>query len=56
MGMAQAVDIRGEELVSPTLHAYYTKLRAHVAPLMDDRRMDNDINALKSLLFEGAFA
>ena len=56
MGLAQAVDIRGSELVSPALLEYYHRLREYVEPLLEDRRMDLDITEVRKLLCEGKFA
>jgi len=55
MGMAQAVDIRGKEKVSPHLKDIYTEVRTIVKPLREDRRMDIDIQHVKSLLIAGKF-
>lgn len=56
LGMAQAVDIRGAEKVSPHLKGIYDEIRVIVKPLMEDRRMDIDIYKIKPLLLEGRFA
>jgi len=55
MGMAQAVDIRGKENVSPHLKGIYDEIRMIVKPLMEDRRMDIDIHNMKPLLIDGKF-
>ena len=55
IGMAQAVDIRGEERVSPHLKDIYREARTLVKPLNEDRRMDLDIQNIKSLLVAGKF-
>jgi len=56
IGMAQAVDIRGVEQVSPHLKNIYTEVRSITEPLIEDRRMDLDIRNIKSLLIDGRFA
>lgn len=50
IGMAQAVDIRGKEQVSPHLKNIYDEIRALVKPLYEDRRMDIDIRAMVKLI------
>lgn len=55
LGMAQAVDIRGEEKVSPHLKNIHAKIRNIVKPLIEDRRMDKDIRDIKVLIKEGEF-
>lgn len=55
LGIAQAVDIRGVSLVSPALLRYYEAIRAEVAPLREDRRMDIDIKIVQKLLRQGIF-
>jgi len=55
IGMAQAVDIRGEEKVSPHLRSIFGTVRIKVKPLIEDRRMDRDIGQVKSLLVNGKF-
>jgi histidine ammonia-lyase len=55
IGMAQAVDIRGQETVSPHLKAIYNETRTIVKPLHEDRRMDIDIRNIKFLLVAGKF-
>jgi len=56
MGMAQGVDLRGKSEVSAFLAANYDKVRAEVAPLKFDRRMDIDIKVINKMILEGAFA
>jgi len=56
IGMAQAVDIRGEETVSPHLKNIYKEVRTIVKPLIEDRRMDFDIQNMLSLLKNKKFA
>ena len=56
LGLAQAVDIRGKERVSPVLLKHFNAVRDVVAPLIEDRRMDVDIATIKELLNQGAFA
>jgi histidine ammonia-lyase len=53
-GMAQAVDIRGSEKVSPHLKQIYLEIRKVVEPLYEDRRMDIDIAAIRDLLENGS--
>ncbi len=55
IGMAQAVDIRGEEKVSPHLKNIHHTIRTIVEPLYEDRRMDIDIQNIKPLLEKGSF-
>ncbi len=50
IGMAQAVDIRGKDQVSPHLKNIYNEIRALVKPLYEDRRMDIDIRAMYKLI------
>ncbi len=50
IGMAQAVDIRGEEKVSPHLKNIHGKIREIVKPLHEDRRMDMDIENINQIL------
>ncbi len=56
IGMAQAVDLRGKSEVSAFLAANYDKVRAEVAPLEFDRRMDIDIKMINKMILEGVFA
>ena len=53
LGLAQGVDIRGKENVSPRLLSYFSTIRVKVMPLMEDRRMDKDIKEVKHLIVEG---
>ncbi|WP_428026895.1 HAL/PAL/TAL family ammonia-lyase [Arcobacter sp.] len=55
IGMAQAVDIRGENEVSPHLKNIYDEIRKIVKPLYEDRRMDNDINNINIIIREAKF-
>jgi len=55
IGMAQAVDIRGEDKVSPHLKSIHDKIREVVKPLYEDRRMDIDIDNIKPLIKEAKF-
>lgn len=50
IGMAQAVDIRGKDLVSPHLINIYENIRKDVKPLYEDRRMDFDIEKIYTLI------
>lgn len=56
IGMAQAVDIRGEEKVSQHLRNIYNEIRNITKPLVEDRRMDIDIHNIKALLIDGKFS
>jgi len=56
IGIAQAVEIRGEDQVSPHLKNIHDEIRKLVKPLYEDRRMDKDIENLKPLILEGKFA
>ena len=53
LGLAQGVDIRGKEKVSPRLLSYFSTIRAKVTPLREDRRMDKEIKEVKRLIQEG---
>jgi len=55
IGMAQAIDIRNKELVSPYLKNIYDLVREVVKPLYEDRRMDIDIEAIYKLLEKKKF-
>ncbi|HIQ47341.1 MAG TPA: aromatic amino acid lyase [Sulfurovum sp.] len=55
MGMAQAVDIRGPERVSPHLKLIHDNIREDILALREDRRMDKDIRKVKTLLKEKKF-
>ncbi len=55
IGMAQAVDIRGKEQVSPHLRKIYETTREIVEPLLEDRRMDIDIKNINKLIKEAKF-
>ena len=50
IGMAQAVDIRGKDLVSPHLTNIYENIRKDAKPLYEDRRMDFDIEKIYTLI------
>ena len=50
IGMAQAVDIRGKDLVSPHLTNIYENIRKDIKPLYEDRRMDFDIEKIYTLI------
>ena len=50
IGMAQAVDIRGKDLVSPYLTNIYENIRKDVKPLYEDRRRDFDIEKVYTLI------
>ena len=56
MGVAQAVDIRGKELVSPTLLKHYHSIREFANPLLEDRRMDLEILSVRKILQSGKLA
>jgi histidine ammonia-lyase len=55
IGMAQAVEIRGEDEVSPHLRKIHDAIREIVKPLIEDRRMDIDIENIKPLILNGTF-
>ncbi len=55
IGMAQAVDIRGENEVSPHLRNIHDDIRKIIKPLFEDRRMDIDIKNIKPLIQSGNF-
>jgi len=56
LGMAQGIDIRGVEKVSPHLKNIHDEVRTIAKPLIEDRRMDKDIQQIKILLMDGKFA
>ncbi len=56
MGLAQAVDIRSENGISPKLQETYKKIRTKVAPLVEDRRMDKEIAMVVEMIRNGEFA
>jgi histidine ammonia-lyase len=53
LGIAQAVDIKGVEKFSPFTKELYAKIRKISKPLIEDRRLDNDIKAIKEKLLLG---
>ena len=55
IGMAQAVDIRGKDEVSPHLKTIYDETRKIIKPLIEDRRMDKDIKNIKKLIVDAKF-
>lgn len=55
IGIAQAVDIRGKDLVSPHLTNIYENIRKDVKPLYEDRRMDFDIEKIYTLIEKKKF-
>jgi len=55
IGMAQAVDIRGNDEVSPHLRAIHDETRKIIKPLLEDRRMDGDIRNIKELIKSAKF-
>jgi histidine ammonia-lyase len=55
IGMAQAVDIRGKELVSTNLTNIYNTIREDIKPLLEDRRMDKDIQKVYKMVEDGLF-
>ena len=55
MGMAQAVDIRGNDQVSPHLKAIYDEIRKEIKPLIEDRRMDGEVKIVNALIKEAKF-
>jgi histidine ammonia-lyase len=56
LGMAQAVEIRGVEEISPHLRRIHDRIREDVPPLFADRRMDREIALCKALLQQGVCA
>ena len=56
MGMGQGVDLRGYEKCSSYLQKNYASLRFKVKKLEYDRRMDNDIKEVHSMIKQGVFA
>lgn len=55
IGMAQAVDLRGEERCSEHLQKNYRAIRESVEKLTHDRRMDIDIKVVNDMLKRGLF-
>lgn len=55
IGMAQAVDIRGANEVSPHLKNIYDEIRVIIKPLYEDRRMDFDIKNINEILRDEKF-
>jgi len=53
MGLAQAVDIREKKGISPHLEKIYNAIREEVEPLVEDRRMDFDIQKIVKLINSG---
>ena len=53
MGLAQAVDIREKKGISPHLEKVYNAIREEVEPLVEDRRMDVDIEKVIKLIRAG---
>ena len=53
IGLAQAVDIRDKKGISPHLEKVYTTIRTKVKPLIEDRRMDNDIQNVVTMIRSG---
>lgn len=56
IGLAQAVDIRGEKKVSTHLLKNFKAIRVNVPPLKEDRRMDIDIKEVAKMLKDGVLA
>src|SRR6201991_1235134 len=53
IALAQALDLRGVEQASPKAREAHALIRARVAPLDRDRRMDRDIDAIVDLIRSG---
>lgn len=53
IGLAQAVDIREKKGISPHLEKIYNAIREEVEPLVEDRRMDFDIQKIVKLINSG---
>ena len=53
IALAQALDLRGVEQASPKVREAHAIIRARVAPLDRDRRMDGDIAAVVELIRSG---
>jgi len=53
IGLAQAVDIREKKGISPHLEKVYHTIRQEVEPLIEDRRMDFDIEKVIELIRSG---
>lgn len=52
---AQGVSLRGKEKVSRASVQLYNIVRTHAEPLIEDRRLDGDIHAVKTAIANGAF-
>ena len=53
IALAQALDLRGVEQASPKVQQAHALIRARVAPLDRDRRMDRDIASVVELIRSG---
>ena len=53
IALAQALDLRGIDLASPKVRQAHALIRARVAPLDRDRRMDRDIASVVELIRSG---
>ena len=54
LALAQAIDLRGAELASPSVRAVHALIR-EVSPFVDrDRRLDRDVTAVMELIESGA--
>ncbi|WP_051951853.1 HAL/PAL/TAL family ammonia-lyase [Actinacidiphila yeochonensis] len=54
IALAQALDLRGIDSVSPAVRRAHALIRRHVPFLTGDRRMDRDITAVAGLIRSGA--
>jgi len=54
LALAQAIDLRGQQLASPAVRAAHALIR-EVSPFVDrDRRLDRDVAAITELIETGA--
>lgn len=53
LGIAQAMDIRGVEKFSPHAQKLYKKIREISEPLIEDRRLDKEIEVIQGMLLRG---
>ncbi len=54
LAACQALDLRPEAVHSPRLAALHREVRRAVAPLLEDRRQDHDIEQIVAMLQEGS--
>jgi histidine ammonia-lyase len=55
LGLAQAVDIRQSDAISPALKRLHDMIRSKIDPLVADRRMDGEIETIVEMIEKGDF-